>query len=315
MPWVRLDDRFPSHRKVALLSDRAFRLYVSALCWSAENLTEGRVTDRELPLIARVRGPKAVANELETAGLWDRDGDGWAIHDYLEYNPSRDRVKEERAANAARQQAFRERKRAERNAARNGGSNGVTGHDPEQGNGTTATRTRHDGDTNGFENEPLFDGEPQVSDVRNGVSNGTPTRPDPLTTSYGSSDVVEPPVRDDVERICQHLADRIEGNGSKRPTITKTWRTAARLLLDKDGRTEEQVHGCIDWCQDNDFWRSNILSMSKLRDQYDQLRLQATRPAPGSNVVPFNPNSPRQLGRAAQARALMADILAEETAQ
>ncbi|WP_255254292.1 hypothetical protein [Streptomyces albidoflavus] len=38
MPWVRVDDRFPSHRKVALLSDRAFRLYVAALCWCSENL-------------------------------------------------------------------------------------------------------------------------------------------------------------------------------------------------------------------------------------------------------------------------------------
>ncbi|MFF5642099.1 hypothetical protein ACFY8Q_07260 [[Kitasatospora] papulosa] len=121
------------------------------------------------------------------------------------------------------------------------------------------------------------------------------------------------PGREDVERVCEHLADRIEQNGSKRPTITKAWRTAARLLIDKDGRTEEQVHGCIDWCQDSDFWRGNVLSMPKLRDKYDQLRLQATRPAPGSNVVPIATGRP--LGRAANAAAVMAQILAEEAAQ
>jgi hypothetical protein len=69
--------------------------------------------------------------------------------------------------------------------------------------------------------------------------------------------------RDDVNRVCAHLADRIEGNGSKRPVITATWRKAARLMLDKDGRTETQLTIAIDWCQDHEFWRSNILSMPK----------------------------------------------------
>ncbi len=85
------------------------------------------------------------------------------------------------------------------------------------------------------------------------------------------------PPRDDVDRLCDHLADRIEGNGSRRPAITQGWRDAARLLLDRDGRTETQVHTCIDWCQDDEFWRANILSMPKLRKQYEQLRLQALR--------------------------------------
>ena len=48
-------------------------------------------------------------------------------------------------------------------------------------------------------------------------------------------------------------------------------------MLDRDGRTEEQVSTAIDWCQDNEFWRANILSMPKLREKYDQLRMQAMR--------------------------------------
>jgi hypothetical protein len=82
-------------------------------------------------------------------------------------------------------------------------------------------------------------------------------------------------LREDVERLCKHLADRIEGNGSKRPTIGKKWRDAARLLMDKDGRTEAQVRAAIDWCQNDEFWKSNVMSMSTLREQYDRLRLQA----------------------------------------
>lgn len=83
--------------------------------------------------------------------------------------------------------------------------------------------------------------------------------------------------RADVEDLCSHLADRIEANGSKRPTVTKAWRDAARLMLDRDERAADQIWAAIDWAQDHDFWRSNILSMPKLREKYDQLRLQAQR--------------------------------------
>ncbi|MGA4941741.1 hypothetical protein [Streptomyces cinereoruber] len=177
MPWVRLDDRFPSHRKVALLSDRAFRLYVSALCWSSENLTEGRILEKELPLIARVRGPKTVAAELEAAGLWDRTEVGWAIHDYLEYNPDRAKVKAEREANAARQKAFRDRKKAEREAKRNGDRNGVTPPSNSSSDDTAEARRRHDGDTNAQRTGAENQSSSQVNGIRNGVSNGAPSRP------------------------------------------------------------------------------------------------------------------------------------------
>lgn len=189
MPWVRLDDRFPSHRKVALLSDRAFRLYVSALCWSSENLTEGKVLDRELALVAHVRSARKAAADLEAAGLWDRVTGGWVIHDYLEYNPDRAKVKSERAANAARQQAWRDRKRAEReakkaakeadrNASRNAPRNAVTPNAP-------TAPPRHDDDTNEGKAHGTFRSSSQVSEVRNGGSNSAPSFAS--STSYGST--------------------------------------------------------------------------------------------------------------------------------
>lgn len=87
-------------------------------------------------------------------------------------------------------------------------------------------------------------------------------------------------VREDVETVCVHLADRIEANGSRRPKITQEWRTQARLLLDADGRTVDQVLKAIDWCQSDPFWRGNVLSMPTLRKQYDRLRLAAQRASP-----------------------------------
>src|SRR5262249_11168677 len=85
-------------------------------------------------------------------------------------------------------------------------------------------------------------------------------------------------------------AEWVVRNGSRPPVITKAWREAARLLLDRDHRTEEQVIKANDWCQQSEFWRSNIRSMPKLRDPYDTLRLQAARrPAPTARPPPRGP--------------------------
>lgn len=97
------------------------------------------------------------------------------------------------------------------------------------------------------------------------------------------------PTRPDVEQICEYLADKIEKNGSKRPKITQRWRVSARLLLDADGKTVEQVTKAIDWCQADEFWRANVMSMTKLREKYDQLRLAAQRP-----LARASPNGQRQ---------------------
>jgi hypothetical protein len=125
----------------------------------------------------------------------------------------------------------------------------------------------------------------QAGQVRGAESAGLEIS-DILLTVTGSSlvEVKETPAkppslpdRPDVERLCARLADRIAANGSKRPVISRKWRDAARLLIDKDGRTEEQVSACIDWSQDDEFWRGNIMSMPTLREKYDRLRLDAIR--------------------------------------
>jgi hypothetical protein len=78
-------------------------------------------------------------------------------------------------------------------------------------------------------------------------------------------------------RLCSHLRAKIIANGCKPPTITKAWLDAARRLVEIDGRSEEQVMACIEWATGHEFWKANILSMPKLRQRYDQLRLQAQR--------------------------------------
>ena len=82
--------------------------------------------------------------------------------------------------------------------------------------------------------------------------------------------------RPDVDQLCERLRDRVIANGAK-ATITRQWRTEARLLLDRDGRDHTQALRLIDWATANEFWRTNILAMPKFRAKYDQLLLQARR--------------------------------------
>ena len=53
---------------------------------------------------------------------------------------------------------------------------------------------------------------------------------------------------------------------AKKPNLEK-WANDVRLMREKDGRTVEQIDYLITWCQQDSFWKSNILSTSKLREK------------------------------------------------
>lgn len=102
-----------------------------------------------------------------------------------------------------------------------------------------------------------------------------------------SSEVADAPSRPDVDELLDYLDERIATTDpeAKLPSRTKKNRDAARLLLDRDERTPEQVRAAIDFATTDEFWRTNIRSMSKLREQYDQLRLKAQRQSRPGNVA------------------------------
>lgn len=47
-----------------------------------------------------------------------------------------------------------------------------------------------------------------------------------------------------------------------------------RLMREQDKRSPEDIKAVIEWSQRNRFWRTNILSTSKLRKQFDQLQFK-----------------------------------------
>jgi len=133
------------------------------------------------------------------------------------------------------------------------------------------------------------------SEIRESVANPPETLA-PVTGEQGnrgsgeqssSSEVSDETPRPDVEELLDLLDACIEANGMKKPTRTKKNSDAARLLIDKDGYEVKQVAWMIRWATNDEFWRTNILSMSKLREKFDQLKAKAGV-APKTTSAGFN---------------------------
>jgi hypothetical protein len=102
MAWVKLDDHFAEHPKIATAGPLAGWLHVCALCYCNRHLTDGFIPARVVGTLADFAGindeasgeanPKQLASILLDVGLWEEDEGGYRIHDYLEYNPSREEV-------------------------------------------------------------------------------------------------------------------------------------------------------------------------------------------------------------------------------
>ena len=104
------------------------------------------------------------------------------------------------------------------------------------------------------------------------------------SSSSAKPPAVAKPPRADVEQLCTRLRDHIAGNTSKTPNITAKWRTEARLLLDRDDIPFDEAVRVLDWCQMDQFWKSNILSMPKFREKFSALQIKAHQQ---SNVAQF----------------------------
>lgn len=68
------------------------------------------------------------------------------------------------------------------------------------------------------------------------------------------------------------------------PSRQNDWINQCRLLREADGRTPEQIEAVIRFCQTDSFWKSNILSMPKLREKWDTLWMKAKRSDPHAGL-------------------------------
>lgn len=108
MTWLRLDDGFPYHPKIAVLTAKQFQLWVRILCNSARfsNPKLTKKTIRIVPDLTAIHIAKFVE-----VGLLDETEDGWEVHGWAKYQP-----KDPTAADRMRR--YRDRNE-DRNADRN----------------------------------------------------------------------------------------------------------------------------------------------------------------------------------------------------
>ena len=127
MTEIHIESRLLTHPKILIAGGlikgefgalRAFWLYVAALGFAREHLTDGFIPDEFVQTCGLVLTPQAVANVLcsRRVGLWRKVRGGYQIHDYLDYNKKSSTIKEIRAK-------WRERKAAQRAGANGRSSN------------------------------------------------------------------------------------------------------------------------------------------------------------------------------------------------
>jgi hypothetical protein len=229
------------HPKILVLSDAAFRAVFEATFYARRMLTDGFL-DRRVVL---KRWGQDVADELSSNDpenpSWTPVENGWLIYGFSRYHPLKADI-----------DAAREKKRE---AGKRGGIRSGIVRSTDQTRSTDEANVNHTEQREGSETNPESESESESRD---------------LTVSPKASKLAA-----DVTTLCNLLADLIAENGSKRPTIGKTWHTQARLMLTADERDVTKAANLIRWSQGHHFWRSRILSMAKFRSEYDAMRLQA----------------------------------------
>lgn len=111
MTWAKLDDNFHSHPKIreAFRRDPAsIGLHAMAISWTSAYEADGRVPTWFIEgVIADESQRHSALDALVSEGLWKRNGEGFVIHDYLDFNPSRAELRAKRDKDADRKRRER----------------------------------------------------------------------------------------------------------------------------------------------------------------------------------------------------------------
>jgi hypothetical protein len=114
--WAKLDDALIDHRKISAAGaflgkngdGRAIALgfFAIALMWSNKHLSDGVIPEAVVRSWSHVKKPLAVAEALVQAGLFERTGDGFRIHDFHDFNPTAQKVKADREWDRRRKELY-----------------------------------------------------------------------------------------------------------------------------------------------------------------------------------------------------------------
>lgn len=93
MAWLKVDDRVRTHPKIAKAGPLAAWMWLCSLCYCREHLTDGFVPAEAVPTLAvGMPQPARQARRLVEVGLWHEVDGGYRVHDWGDWNPSREAV-------------------------------------------------------------------------------------------------------------------------------------------------------------------------------------------------------------------------------
>ena len=119
--------------------------------------------------------------------------------------------------------------------------------------------------------------ERKITDAPNISGPGTGEQGNRGTGEKDSPSELRPDVREILDALDANITD---ASVMKVPARTKKNLDAARLLLDSDGRDRDEILAVIQFATHDEFWSSNIGSMSKLREKYPQLKARMIQKGP-----------------------------------
>lgn len=245
--WAKIDLGYLTNPKMADVLDassNAVLMHLASITHSAQHLTDGHVSPKAMQRV--VGGDASDTQILVDAGLWHEPGHDCDecpqpepgkvyVHNYLNHNVSSEKV------NKKSKQASK------------------------------AARARWDKEKKKERNAERMQDALQT-DMHDAMLDRSDRSDRSETTKSDFSD--EKP-RPDIEAVLDRIDQHCAEHDFKRPNRTKANINAARLMLDKDERTLEQINWIMDWVTSNSFWTPNIRSAAKLRDKFDQLKGQA----------------------------------------
>lgn len=104
VPYAHLDDRFYGNPKILGTPLPALGLYAVGLSYCNAQLTDGFIPRS---VVIGWRGWASAAKTLVARKLWETVDEGYRVHDFLDWNPSRQQVLADRAAAAERKRVSR----------------------------------------------------------------------------------------------------------------------------------------------------------------------------------------------------------------
>jgi len=212
MAWVRFDDTFPEHPKVLKVGGDAAWLHVCALAYCNRLETDGVIPTGVVGRLSDRKDAKRLAAKLVSEGLWDVHPEGWEIHDYHDFQPSKAELEQRREARAQ--------------AGRKGGVKS--------------------GETRRERSKPEANSEANASGLleANSERSGTPSRPVPSRPDVSNSVVVlqsVPGTVDDDDVIIDRIIERCATIRTERARPANSVAYRATVLADINANERDAI--------------------------------------------------------------------------